>query len=475
MVGSIPHNLLNSCMSDSPPDPVDYDLKALLEAQRAYFRLGSTRSIDFRRERLKGLEAELVKRSDDLLAALASDLGKPALEAYVSEVFFSIAEIRLVVKKLSRWAKPKRVGNPFYYWPARSEVRHEPYGTALIVAPWNYPVQLSLSPLVAAVAAGNTVVLKPSELAPASSTILAEIIKAAFNPQHVAVVEGGAELGKELLKHSFDYWFYTGSERVGRLYGEAAARCLAPITLELGGKCPVVVADDAPIETTVERIITTKFFNAGQTCIAPDFVLVPSHRHEAFVAAAKAALENAYADNPRENLARIVNHDHYERIRSLIPLEAIRVGEDDPEDRFLAPTLIPYSTWECPVMQEEIFGPVLPIIPYHDIDGEIGRLSRMPSPLALYLFSRRDDFLEAIAAAVPSGSVCFNDAIKQATNLELPFGGVGASGMGRYRGKAGFEAFSYQRAVTKRWFCKDPFLVKPPYGNRLGSLRKLMK
>lgn len=462
-------------MPEPLTDPVDYDLKALLEAQRAYFRLGSTRSIPFRRERLRDLEQELLRRSDDLLAALAADLGKPALEAYVSEVFFSLAEIRLVIRKLARWAKPRRVGNPFYFLPARSEIRHEPFGRVLIVAPWNYPVQLSLSPLIAAVAAGNTVVLKPSELAPASSAILAEIIKAVFNPQHVAVVEGGVETGQELLGQTFDYWFYTGSERVGRLYAEAAAKCLAPITLELGGKCPVVVGEDAPLEATAQRIVATKFFNAGQTCIAPDFVLVPSHRHEAFVAAMKEALENTYSENAPENLARIVNEDHYRRIRSLIPLEAVRVGEDDPAGCFLAPTLIPYSTWECPAMQEEIFGPVLPIIPYHDIEEELDRLARMPSPLALYVFSRRDDFLEAVAARVPSGSVCFNDALKQATNLALPFGGVGASGMGRYRGKAGFEAFSYERAVTKRWFLKDPFLVKPPYGDQLDRLRKLMK
>lgn len=462
-------------MADPSPDSLDYDLKALLEAQRAYFRKGSTQKVAFRKERLQGLENELQRRSDDLLAALAADLGKPALEAYVSEVFFSIAEIRLIVKKLSRWAKPKRVGNPFYYWPARSEIRHEPFGNTLIVAPWNYPVQLSLSPLVAAVAAGNTVVLKPSEHAPASSAILAQIISEVFNPQHVAVVEGGPELGKELLEQSFDYWFYTGSEGVGRLYAEAAAKSLAPITLELGGKCPVVVGEDAPIETTVERIITNKFFNAGQTCIAPDFVLVPSHRHTAFVEAATSALESAFAENGPENMAHIVNDRHYERVRGLIPVEAIRVGEDDAETRFLAPTLIPYSNWECPSMQEEIFGPVLPIIPYHNIDEELARLGRMPSPLALYVFSGRQDFLEAVASTVRSGSVCFNDAIKQATNLELPFGGVGNSGMGRYRGKASFEAFSYQRAVTKRWFCKDPFLVKPPYGDRLESLRKLMK
>ncbi|MEM6279953.1 MAG: aldehyde dehydrogenase family protein, partial [Verrucomicrobiota bacterium] len=196
-------------MSASP----DYDLKALLEAQRAYFRHGSTKSIDFRKDRLAGLEQELVRRSDDLLEALAADLGKPSLEAYVSEVFFSIAEVRLFLKKLARWAKPKRVGNPFYYLPARSEVRFEPFGSTLIVAPWNYPIQLSLSPLIAAVAAGNTVLLKPSELAPASSAMLAEILKAVFNPQHVAVVEGGPEVGEELLEQSFDFWFYTGSER----------------------------------------------------------------------------------------------------------------------------------------------------------------------------------------------------------------------------------------------------------------------
>ncbi|MEM1441929.1 MAG: aldehyde dehydrogenase family protein [Verrucomicrobiota bacterium] len=458
-------------MSASP----DYDLKALLEAQRAYFRHGSTKSINFRKDRLRGLERELVRRSDDLLEALASDLGKPALEAYVSEVFFSIAEVRLFVKKLSKWAKPKRVGNPFYYLPARSEVRFEPFGNTLIVAPWNYPVQLSLSPLIAAVAAGNTVLLKPSELAPASSAILAEIIKAVFNPQHVAVVEGGPEVGKELLEQSFDFWFYTGSERIGKLYAEAAAKDLSPIALELGGKCPVVVGSDAPIAQTAERIVANKFFNAGQTCIAPDFVLIPSERQGEFVEAAKSALEAAYTEGGKENLARIVNRSHYDRIHALIPEETIRVGEDDPEDLFLAPTLIPYTDWDCLSMKEEIFGPVLPIIPYHDLEEELARLARMPSPLALYAFSKSDEFLELVAATVPSGSVCFNDAIKQATNLELPFGGVGASGKGRYRGRAGFETFSYQRPYTKRWFWQDPFLVKPPYGDRLESLRKMMK
>ncbi|MDF1824658.1 MAG: aldehyde dehydrogenase family protein [Verrucomicrobiales bacterium] len=462
-------------MSAPLPDPHDYDLKALLEAQRAYFRQGSTRKVAFRKERLRGLERLLVQRSDDLLEALHADLGKPALEAYVSEVYFSLAELRLVLKKLTTWAKPKRVGNPFYYWPARSEIRNEPFGNALIVAPWNYPVQLSLSPLIAAVAAGNTVVLKPSEHAPASSAMLTEIITEAFNPQHVAVVEGGPELGKKLLEQSFNYWFYTGSEQVGRLYAEAAAKSLAPVTLELGGKCPVVIADDAPVERSVERIMTTKFFNAGQTCIAPDFVLVPSHRHEAFVKAATAFLKCAYAEEPKENMANIVNDSHYKRLQKLIPVEATRIGDDDDETHFIAPTLIPYSNWECPAMQEEIFGPILPIIPYHDIDEELDRLRRMPSPLALYVFSERQDFLEAVASRIQSGSVCFNDVIKQATNLKLPFGGVGHSGMGRYRGKAGFNTFSYERAITKRWFCKDPFLVKPPYADKLSRLRKLMK
>lgn len=447
----------------------------LFAAQRAFFASGRTNPLSFRKTALKRLEAELERRVDEILGALDSDLGKPPLEAYVSEYHFTISEIRLFLRKLGKWARPRRVRNPFFYWPAQSEIRREPKGTALVVSTWNYPVQLSLSPLIAAVAAGNVVVLKPSETAPATARILEEVIRASFDPGHVNVIQGGPEVGQALMDQPFDHWFFTGSSRIGKLYAEAAARHLAPATLELGGKCPCIVDRDIDLDRTVERIVTTKFFNAGQTCMAPDFVLVPESIREEFVNRAEEMLRRCYSQPFEGQLARIINDEHYRRLRDLIPEDALRIGEDRPAERFLAPTLIPRASWNSPAMQEEIFGPVLPVIGYRDLEETLGQLAALPSPLALYAFSRKRQTLEKIAGSIRSGSVCFNDAIKQATNLQLPFGGVGPSGMGRYRGRSGFETFSYQRSVTRRWFSRDPFLNKPPYDNQLERLRKILR
>jgi aldehyde dehydrogenase (NAD+) len=462
-------------MESSVRDSPDYDLPSLVDTQKAFFTSGGTRSVAFRKEKLQALEQEITQRSDELIAALAADLRKPALEAYLSEVYFVLKEIRLFRRKLSRWSRPKRVGNPFYFFPARSEIRPEPFGCALITAPWNYPVQLSLSPLIAAVAAGNCVILKPSELAPATANLLEELIRSVFSPAHVTVVQGGPEIGKDLLLQPFDFWFFTGNERIGRLYAEAAAKNLAPAVLELGGKCPCVVADDVDLDITVERILTAKFFNAGQTCIAPDFVLIPESLRKAFVEKAKSLLNEMYGTSQIPDLASIVNQEHYSRLLRLLPENAIQAGEDDPGALRLAPRLLPDSNWHSPEMQEEIFGPVLPVIGYDKLENALTEIAARPSPLALYAFSHSSDTLERIAASVRSGSVCFNDALKQGTNLNLPFGGVGASGLGRYRGRAGFEAFSYLRAVTKRYFLKDFFAVKPPYGSLLEKMQKFMK
>ena len=452
-----------------------YDPKGILEAQRLFFASNATKPVSFRKERLSRLAAVISRRSDDLIAALGDDLGKPGVEAYVSEVYFVLSEIRYFLNNLDRWARPRRVGNPFYFFPARSELRREPLGTSLIVSPWNYPVQLSLSPLIASVAAGNVVLLKPSELAPASANLLAEIVDEAFDPEHVTVAQGDAELGKTLLELDFDHWFYTGGETVGRLYAKAAADHLAPIVLELGGKCPCVLDTQLDLEQTIERLVSTKFFNAGQTCIAPDFLLVPDSLHDELVERLGVLIEEFYPESPSPDLARIISDSHYERLLQLIPDTAISIGEDDPSTRYLAPRLIPNATWDSAAMQEEIFGPVFPILRYSDLNDALDRLKGMSSPLALYAFSRNNNFLETVAASIRSGSVCFNDAIKQATNLALPFGGVGHSGMGRYRGKAGFETFSYERPITKRFFFKDLFLVKPPYEGRLDKLRKILK
>lgn len=462
-------------MESSLHNRPQYDLPSIVDTQKTFFASGASRSVAFRLEKLQALEREITRRSEDLIAVLGEDLRKPALEAYVSEVYFVLKEIRLVRRKLSQWSRSKRVGNPFYFFPARSEIRREPFGCALITAPWNYPVQLSLSPLIAAVASGNCVLLKPSELAPATANLLGEMIRTVFSPGHVTVVEGGPEVGKALLRQSFDFWFFTGNERIGKLYAEAAAKNLAPAILELGGKCPCLVAEDADLDITVERILTAKFFNAGQTCIAPDFVLIPEKLREIFVEKAKNVLHEMYGTPAIPDLASIVSQDHYHRLLELIPEGAIQVGSDDPATCRLAPRLIQNSTWDSPEMQDEIFGPVLPVIGYRNLEDALSKIATRPSPLALYAFSRSRKTLERIAASVRSGSVCFNDALKQATNLNLPFGGVGSSGMGRYRGRAGYEAFTYQRGVTIRYFLKDVFSVKPPYGSLLKTMRKFLK
>jgi aldehyde dehydrogenase (NAD+) len=446
----------------------------LCEIQRAFFESGRTRPLTFRRDTLRALAAELERRTGDALEALAADLGKPALEAWLAEIHFTRAEIRHFTKKLRQWAKPRRCRNPFYFLPARSEIRREPFGRVLVAGPWNYPLQLALGPLVAAVGAGNCVTLKPSELAPATSRFLAELVAAVFDPGHVSVVEGGAEIGASLLEEPFDFLFYTGGEQVGRIYAEAGARQLIPVTLELGGKCPCVVDRTVDLDLVVERVVTAKFFNAGQTCVAPDFVLVPSSLHDSFLEKAAAEVEVCYGASTSPDLARIVNERHYDRLQSLIPPHAIKIGNDDRASRYLAPRIVPKAAWDSPAMQAEIFGPVLPVIAYDDLDAALGKLSNMPSPLAVYAFSKNRRTLEQVAASVRSGAVCFNDTMKQAANQYLPLGGVGPSGMGRYHGHAGFRDFTYERAVTRRWQIRDLFLVKPPYGNRLSVLRRFL-
>lgn len=444
-------------------------------AARRHFESGLGRPLPARLAALARLELELTDSTDDLLAALATDLGKPPLEAWLAEIHFVLSEIRLFRKKLRRWQKPRRAGHPFYLLPARSEIRREAYGAVLIAAPWNYPLQLSLSPLVAAIAAGNTVVLKPSELAPATAAALRDLLGNVFPDGWVQVLTGGPGLGAALLDQPFDFFFYTGSETVGRLYAEAAARHLAPCVLELGGKCPCLVDPSADLDLVVPRLVSAKWFNAGQTCIAPDFVLVHASRHEALVEKLAAQLRSSYGPSVPRDLARIVNRRHYDRLRELDIGEVIRIGEDDSDRLLLAPRILPQATWDHPAMQEEIFGPILPVIAYDTLDESLARLRRQPAPLALYAFSKDDAVLEHIAAAIPSGSVCFNDAVKQAVNLELPFGGTGASGMGRYRGKAGFETFTWERPVTKRYWIRDFFHLLPPYGDKLKVFRKWMR
>lgn len=445
------------------------------QSARRHFQSGGGRPLAARLDALARLETAVASAADDLLDALARDLGKPELEAWLAEIHFVLTEIRLFRRKLKRWLRPRRTGHPFYLLPARSEIRREPHGVVLIAAPWNYPLQLSLSPLIAAIAGGNSVVLKPSEAAPATASALHDLLATVFPDGQVEVVVGGPAIGAALLEQPFDLFFYTGSESVGRLYAEAAARHLAPCVLELGGKCPCLIDGTADFELVVPRLVSAKWFNAGQTCVAPDFVLVPEARRAELVERIERQLRACYGPGVPADLAAIVNPVHFGRLLDLVSGPVIQIGEDDPGRRLLAPRVLPEATWDDPAMEHEIFGPILPVIGYEDFDAALDRLRARPDPLALYAFSKDDAFLERVAAALPSGSVCFNDAVKQAVNLELPFGGVGASGMGRYRGRAGFDTFTWERPVTKRYWVRDFFQVLPPYGDKAKLFRKWMR
>ncbi|MDF1816786.1 MAG: aldehyde dehydrogenase family protein [Verrucomicrobiales bacterium] len=446
--------------------------------QATFFDSGKTKALELRLDSLERLEASIEKREDRILSALSIDLGKPGIEAYLSELYFIKSEIRLFRKKLRKWAKPKRAGAPFYHFPVRNEIRREPFGCSLIISPWNYPFQLSIAPLIAAVAGGNCAIIKPSELAPATAEILREIIEEAFDPRHVTVVFGGSEVSTRLLAEPVDFVFFTGSEKVGRIVGQAAGKNLAPAVLELGGKCPVVVDADVDLKMTANRIVSAKFFNAGQTCFAPDFVVAREEIKEELVQLIFGEISQFYSGNGKSDMAKIVNQTHYERLQKLLNgagNSALKVGEDDPGALYFAPRVVPQPDWNSSLMQEEIFGPLLPVMTFSSEEEIIERLKARGHPLALYLFSRSSRFTGKFTEALPSGSVGINDAGKQTSNLELPFGGVGSSGMGRYRGKFGFDSFTYQRPVSRRWFIKDVFKIQPPYAGKLEKNRKLLK
>ncbi len=453
----------------------DSNIPSLHQRQREFFASGETRPLNFRLATLENLGRVIEKREKEIRNSLSKDLGKPEVEGYISEFYFLLHEIRHTCKNLKRWAKPKRASNPFYYLPARSEIRQEAIGTVLVLSPWNYPFQLSLSPLIAAIAAGNTVILKPSEKAPATADLLKSIVSEVFSPDHAAVVIGEVNEASELLDQPFDFFFFTGAEKVGRLVAAAAAKHLSPAVLELGGKSPCIVDKTADIDIAAERIVSGKFLNAGQTCMAPDFVAAEESIREALIEKLQQQLKDRYGHGREEDLARILDRERFDAISRVVKEPIFAVGEDVSSRLRMAPKLLPEANWNDECMQEEIFGPVLPIVPFQDLEHLQTRLQSHSEALALYVFSRDKDFREAMAQSHPSGTVCFNDVIKQATNVNLPFGGVGASGMGRYRGIAGFQTFTYARSVTKRYFWKDFFTLNPPYDEALERIRKILR
>jgi aldehyde dehydrogenase (NAD+) len=448
-------------------------LREIVNDQRAFFQSGETQSLIWRRQALKRLEEVLVRYQQKILRALAKDLGKPEMEAFLTEYHFLLQEIRFVRRGMKSWLKPKKVVSPIYFQPSQSWIERHPFGLVLVVAPWNYPLQLSLSPIVAAIAGGNCVILKPSEMAPAIEEVLSQILEEVFQGRGVRVVRGGVELSKRLLEQKFDFIFFTGSTQVGREVAVAAAHSLTPCLLELGGKCPCIVDERVDLYKAARRLIAGKFLNAGQTCFAPDFVLVDQRIAEGFIKVLSEVLVSIPWD---AEMASIISEQHFERLVNLCQGEVRTFGKDEADRNYLAPRLILNVTEDHPVMQQEVFGPILPVIIYSQKETLFEILERIESPLAMYCFSKDREFTQLLSSRFPSGSFCINDTMKQLSQLKLPLGGVGASGYGRYRGRFGVDAMTYEKSMMRRsFFGKDLFELIPPYQRVFGWIKKFLR
>lgn len=455
--------------------PSDRSQAAILAAQRAYFATGATKSITFRLAQLQQLKAAILARQTEIVAAVQADLGRPEFEGYFE--LGIIDELNYLLKHLKRWVKPRRVSLPLTQLPGSAWVQPEPLGVVLVIGPWNYPFQLVLSPLMGAIAAGNCALIKPSELAPATSRVVAALVRDTFDSQYVAVVEGGVETAQALLAERFDHIFFTGGTRVGQIVMAAAAKHLTPVTLELGGKSPCIVDETANLAVTARRIAWGKYLNMGQTCIAPDYLLVHETVKQPLLAELKTVLTNFFGEDPETSpdLARIVNDRQFDRLVTLLDGETVAIGgQTDRDGRFIAPTVLDAVSWEAPVMQDEIFGPILPVLTYRSIDEAIGHINARPKPLALYVFSKDSDTQERVLAQTSSGGACVNDVFLQVAIWGLPFGGVGNSGMGAYHGKSSFDTFSHLKSVVKKPFWFDLNWRYAPYANKLAFFKKVI-
>jgi aldehyde dehydrogenase (NAD+) len=445
---------------------------------RATFDSGRTRPIEWRKQQLTRLIAMLVEHEAEIEAALKGDLGKSGFETALSETGFIISEAKFALKHLARWMRPKRVGTPIMAQPGRSRIQPEPKGVVLIIAPWNYPLSMVLAPLVGVIAAGNTAVMKPSEVTSHTSALIAKLVPQYLDVEAFAVIEGGVPQTSALLEQRFDHIIYTGNETVARIVMLAAAKHLTPVTLELGGKSPCLIDASADLEVAVSRIAWGKFVNAGQTCVAPDHVYVHRRIADEFIVQMRARLRQFYGEDAAQSpdYCRIASERHTARFEKLLAGQTIvHGGRIDVASRYVEPTLVLDPHPESALMQEEIFGPVLPINVVDRIDAVIEPLARRPKPLALYLFARNAELEQAVLARISAGSVCINDTMMFMASPLLPFGGIGNSGMGRYTGWFGFETFSHMKPVMKRSYHFDVDVRYPPYTERKAKLLRMMR
>lgn len=450
-------------------------MQKLVSDQRSYFNEYNTRTIDFRKAQLKKLKSVLKKNESALNTAIYSDFKKSEFDTFVTELALLYTDIDEAIKKLHAWSKKKRVRTNLFNFPGKSYIIPEPLGVCLVIGAWNYPYQLSFAPVIAAIAAGNTVVLKPSEIPSATSKIMIRLISENFDPNYFVAVEGGVEETTELLKQKFDKIFFTGSTKVGQIVYEAAAKNLTPVTLELGGKSPAFITENCNLEIAVKRLIWGKFLNSGQTCIAPDYVMVHKSIETKFLELAKEEIIKEKFAFENHNYVQIINEANLDRLQKLLIPEKIYFGaEINRESRYFQPTLMRDVSFDDAVMQEEIFGPILPVISYENINEAIQLVNKLPKPLSCYVFTRSSEVKEKILSKISFGGGAINETVMHIANPNLPFGGVGNSGMGNYHGEAGFRTFSHYKSVLEKYTWFEPSLKYYPHSdNKLKWIKRI--
>lgn len=446
-------------------------------AQNVFFSEGLSRDRLYRINSLKKLRNCILRRGHDIEKALHDDLGKSPFESYIAEISIVLEEIDYHIKNLKKWSKPVRVPSPVAVMPAKSYIHPEPHGCVLIMAPWNYPFQLLMAPLIGAVSAGCCAIVKPSDMSPATEKIISEIIAESFDPRHVSALNGGRVVIQEILTQRFDYIFFTGGLNLGRIVAEFAAKHLTPVTLELGGKSPCIVGTGASLETAAKRIVWGKFLNAGQTCIAPDYLLVQSDLSSRLLQLMKKYITEFFGEDPEKSpdFGRIITHNHFERITSYLNNGMVYAGgHSNAAARYIEPTILTGVNPGSPVMQEEIFGPVLPVVEYGDISEVIDFIKKRPRPLALYFFSGKKSEQKKVLSEVSFGGGCVNDVLMHVANPHLPFGGVGNSGMGNYHGKKSFDTFTHYKSILKNRNWPDVPIRYAPYTSFKNKLIRIL-
>ncbi|MCO4332515.1 aldehyde dehydrogenase [Staphylococcus hyicus] len=450
----------------------------LFDASETYFKSQATKPLAFRKQKLKALKKNIKLHEKALYQALKEDLGKHSVEAFATEIGYTLNSINHYRKDLKKWARKRAVETPFFLFPAKSFLMKEPLGTVLIIGPFNYPFQLVMEPLIGAIAAGNTAIVKPSELTPNVSKVIQSIIEATFEETHVSVIQGGKDTIQSLLDLPFDHIFFTGSTKVGQIVYEAASKHLTPVTLELGGKSPTIIDKTANLKVASERICFGKFLNLGQTCVAPDYVLIDESMKDDFIDAMRTTLKEFYGTNPQKShdLGRIVNDQHFHRLSTLLETHKDQIvigGAKDQSSRFIEPTILDNIHPSDDIMQEEIFGPLLPIVTYQSFDTALSWLQSRPKPLALYVFTEDENFSTLVLDTLSFGSGAVNDTLLQLANPKLPFGGVGASGIGRYHGKYTFDTFTHEKPYIFKTTKLETGILFPPYKGKLNMIKQL--